>query len=184
MEETGDGRLAEEFEDYYDSYRVRIYRTIRGIVLDAAAAEDLTQETFEKAFRYRQRGGREVESMSALLQRIGVNAAISHVRRRRLASMLPLRLLTTETVSASERVEQRSEAVRALSALNPKLRAVVVLQFYGRMSREEIAEVLGIPLGTVSSRMGAAMQIMRKALSDEGRVDRGGRSSGVNGNAS
>lgn len=181
MEETGDARLARKFELSYEEHRARIYRTIRGIVLDAAAAEDLTQETFEKAFRWSRRG-READSMSALLHRIAVNAAISHTRRQRLTRLLPLRLLTSDTASASEHVEQRSQAERALAALSAKLRAVVVLQFYGGMSREEIAGILDIPVGTVSSRMGAAMQIMRRTLSE----DEGGSSakSGVKGNAS
>src|SRR5258706_9740202 len=73
-----------EFEEYYVRHRMQIYRTIRGIVLDAAAAEDLTQETFEKAYRYQRKRG-DVESVGAWLHRIAVNAAISHLRRQNLA---------------------------------------------------------------------------------------------------
>src|SRR6266545_222751 len=110
-----------EFEGHYLRYKVQIYRTIRGIVLDPAAAEDLTQETFEKAFRYhRERGA--VDSVGAWLHRIAVNAAISHLRRQNLARLLPLRLFLGSQPTGFERVEARTLATRALAALSPKLR--------------------------------------------------------------
>ena len=56
--------------------------------------------------------------------------------------------------------------VRALSALSPKLRAVVVLSFYARLTREEIARILKVPPGTVASRQNSAMEIMRRTLAD------------------
>ena len=67
---------------------------------------------------------------------------------------------------ADEQVEDRTLAVRALAALSPKLRAVVVLSFYARMTREEIARTLNLPPGTVASRQSSAMEIMRKALAE------------------
>ena len=53
---------------------------------------------------------------------------------------------------------------RALAALRPKHRAVVVLHFYAGMTRDEIAEVLGVPEGTVASRLATGLGVMRKAL--------------------
>jgi RNA polymerase sigma-70 factor (ECF subfamily) len=67
---------------------------------------------------------------------------------------------------ADEQVEDKTLAVRALAALSPKLRAVVVLSFYARMTRDEIARVLNVPPGTVASRQSAAMEIMRRALAE------------------
>lgn len=160
----------EEFEDDYVRYRTTVYRTIRGIVLDPAAAEDLTQETFEKAFRYRRERG-EVDSVAAWLRRIAVNAAISHLRRQNLARLLPFRLFTGTPPTGFERVEARTVATRALAALSPKLRVAVVLHFYAGMTREEIARTLGIPPGTVASRIGAALVIMRKTLEETDQID-------------
>src|SRR2546425_12995529 len=73
-----------DFDLLYEEFRLRVYRTIRGIVLDGPAAEDLTQETFERAYKSRShfRGG---SSPGAWLHRIAVNGAISHLRRQRLA---------------------------------------------------------------------------------------------------
>ena len=154
-----------EFEEHYERYRTPIYRTIRGIVLDAAAAEDLTQDTFEKAFRYQMERG-EVDSVGAWLHRIAVNGAISYLRRQNLARLLPLRLLLGTGQSPLDHVEARSLVTRALSALSPKLRVVVVLHYYAGMTREEMARTLGIPPGTVASRLGAALESMRRTLAD------------------
>lgn len=154
-----------EFEVLYEEYRLQIYRTIRGIVLDGPAAEDLTQETFERAFKARA-SQRADGSPAAWLHRIAVNTAISHLRRQKLARLLPMRMFVGEGPSDFEQAEERSLALRALAALTPKLRAVVVLSYYQGMTRDEIAGALRIPPGTVGSRLGAALESMRRALSD------------------
>ena len=155
---------ATEFDLLYEQFRLPIYRAIRGIVLDGAAAEDLTQETFERAYKARGQF-RTGSSPGAWLHRIGVNVAISYVRRQRLARLVLPRLYVPPT-PADEQVEDRTLAVRALAVLSPKLRAVVVLSFYARMTREEIARTLNLPPGTVASRQSSAMEIMRKALAE------------------
>ena len=159
-----------EFEEHYVRYKIQVYRTIRGIVLDAAAAEDLTQETFEKAFRSQRRRG-DIESVGAWLHRIAVNAAISHLRRQNLARLLPLRLFLGTPPTGFERVEARTLVTGALAALSPKLRVVVVLHFYAGMTRDETARTLRIPPGTVASRLGAALASMRRTLAETDQDD-------------
>lgn len=161
----GDRGEAEEFEQLYERFRLPIYRTIRGIVLDGPLAEDLTQETFERAFRARS-SVHQVASVGAWLHRIAVNAALSHLRRQRLARLLPSKLLVGGQGSGLEEIEDRSLAARALAALSPKLRAVVILTYYSGMTREEVARALRIPPGTVASRLGAALQVMRRAVAE------------------
>lgn len=159
---AGDGP---QFERVYARYRMRVYRVIRGIVLEEATAEDLAQETFERTFRWMRT--HEAEDVARVLHRVAVNLAISYVRRQRLTSMLPFKLYGGEPPALAEEVENRNLATRALASLSPRLRVVVVLHYYCGMTREEIAGVLGIPSGTVASRMAAAMPEMRKALESD-----------------
>jgi len=55
-----------------------------------------------------------------------------------------------------------------MTALSPKLRAAIVLHYYEGLTREEIAEVLGVPAGTVASRIAKAVAIMRKTIGSGG----------------
>src|SRR5205807_2177411 len=97
----------DEFEDHYQKYQLQVYRTIRAIVLEPATAEDLTQETFERAFKRHRHHG-DVESIGAFLHRIAVNTAISHLRRQNLARLLPMRLFLGSPPSAFEHAEART----------------------------------------------------------------------------
>jgi RNA polymerase sigma-70 factor (ECF subfamily) len=157
-----------DFDAVYQQFRTRIYRTVYGVVLNEATAEDLTQETFERAFRTREEY-RGTAPLGAWLHRIAVNLAISHLRRQRRARQLPFRLFTwSDADRGFEQVEARTLTQRALAALGPKHRAVVVLHFYVGMTREEIAEVLGVPEGTVASRLSTGLSVMRKTLARAG----------------
>jgi RNA polymerase sigma-70 factor (ECF subfamily) len=155
-----------DIEALYQQYRVRIFRAIAGVVFDDAAAEDLTQEAFERAWRSRAsfRGG--PDEVGAWLYRIAMNAAMSWLRRQRLARLLPMRLIfgADPDEGGLESVENRQLVDVALAALSPKLRMVVVLTYYAGLTRQEVARALGVPSGTVASRLALAQQVMRAAL--------------------
>jgi RNA polymerase sigma-70 factor (ECF subfamily) len=155
-----------DIEALYQQYRVRMFRAIAGVVFDDAAAEDLTQETFERAWRSRSsyRGGEE--EVGAWLYRIAMNAAMSWLRRQKLARLLPTRLFfgSDQGTEGMELVENRQLADIALAALSPKLRVVVVLTYYSGLTRQEVATAIGVPPGTVASRLALAQQVMRDAL--------------------
>jgi RNA polymerase sigma-70 factor, ECF subfamily len=158
-----------DIEALYQQYRVRIFRAVAGVVFDDAAAEDLTQETFVRAWRARATFRGSSEEVGAWLYRIAMNAAVSWLRRQRLARLLPVRLFhRTDPGSESlERVESRHLADVALAALSPKLRATVVLTYYSDLTRREVAAALGIPPGTVASRLVIAQRVMRAALGEQ-----------------
>jgi RNA polymerase sigma-70 factor (ECF subfamily) len=63
-----------------------------------------------------------------------------------------------------ELAEARTVLETALARLSPKVRAAVVLHYYHGYTREEVAAALGIPPGTVASRIAKAMHVMRQAL--------------------
>jgi RNA polymerase sigma-70 factor (ECF subfamily) len=160
------GEAGLDIEALYEQYRVRVFRAIAGVVFDDAAAEDLAQETFERAWRSRAtyRGGSD--EVGAWLYRIAMNTAMSWLRRQRLARLLPIRLFHGSDPDAEDmqRVEDRQLADVALAALSPKLRVVVVLTYYAGLTRVEVASALGVPSGTVASRLALAQQVMRTAL--------------------
>jgi RNA polymerase sigma-70 factor (ECF subfamily) len=152
-----------QFRQLYDQEYTSVYRAIRAVVLDSASAEDLTQETFVRAYRARNRY-QPTAPPGAWLRRIGVNLAISHLRRQKLARFLPARLYVAPDRRDYDRAEARNVVEKALAALSPKLRAAVVLHYYEGLTREEIAEVLGVPAGTVASRIAKAVAIMRRTM--------------------
>ena len=159
-----------EFRELYEREYTAVYRAVRAIVVDPAEAEDVTQEAFVKAYRARHRY-QPTAPVGAWLHRIAVNAAISHLRRRRLARLLPVRLYSPPTTAAGyEAVEARSVVDRALTELSPKLRVVVAMHYGFGYRREEIAELLGIPSGTVASRLAKALSLLRRSLGDHSAV--------------
>jgi RNA polymerase sigma-70 factor (ECF subfamily) len=155
-----------QFRQLYDQEYRSVYRSIRAVVIDSAAAEDLTQETFVRAYRARDRYT-PTAPPGAWLRRIGINLAISYLRRQKLARFLPARLYVAPDRRDYDRAEARDVVSKALTGLSPKLRAAVILHYYDGLTREEIAQVLGVPAGTVASRIAKAVAIMRKAIGND-----------------
>lgn len=159
-----------QFRQLYDQEYTSVYRSIRAVVLDSAAAEDLTQEAFVRAYRARHRYT-PTAPPGAWLRRIGINLAISHLRRQKLARFLPARLYVAPDRRDYDRAEARDVVEKALAALSPKLRAAIVLHYYEGLTREEIAEALGVPAGTVASRIAKAVAIMRRTMGSDQPAD-------------
>jgi RNA polymerase sigma-70 factor, ECF subfamily len=154
---------ATQFPELYEREYVNVFRAIRAMVLNEQEAEDLTQDAFTRAYRARLRY-KPTAPPGAWLHRIAVNTAISHLRRQKLARLLPMRLYQAPDDRDYLRSEARSVVELALADLSPKLRAAVYLHFYLGYSREEVAHALGIPSGTVASRIAKAMAVMRRRL--------------------
>lgn len=154
---------ATQFPVLFEREYTNVFRTIRAMVLNDAEAEDLTQEAFTRAYRARLRY-KPTAPPGAWLHRIAVNTAISHLRRQKLARILPMRLYQAPDDRDYARSEARSLVESALAELSPKLRAAVYLHYYLGYSREEVAHALDIPSGTVASRIAKAMIVMRRKL--------------------
>ena len=160
---TRDLNPATQFPLLFEQEYFNVFRTIRAMVLNDQEAEDLTQESFTRAYRARLRY-RPTAPPGAWLHRIAVNTTISYLRRQKLARILPLRLYQASDDRDYVRIEARTMVETALLELSPKLRAAVYLHFYLGYSREEVAHALGIPSGTVASRIAKAMVVMRRKL--------------------
>lgn len=158
-----------EFDDLYRQYRGAVYRTIRGVVLDADLAQDIAHDAFMRAWsereRFRGEGGR---TAVAWVTRIGVNLAITHLRRKRIGALklaLVGRSLERTQRDEIDEAEGRNVVEQALARVPPKYRVVLGLVYYCGFTRPEIADILGIPEGTVASRLATGTAAMRRLLS-------------------
>lgn len=169
------------FEALVKHYHGRIYNHVLRMVQDPVEAEDLAQETFLRAYQALPQFRGE-SSFQTWLYRIASNLAIDASRRRRRRdwhtvsldqpaeeeSPLPRELADTGARNPEESAE--TSALRELvwstiGELSPKLRPVVVLYDLQGRSYEEIARILGCPLGTVKSRLFNARCQLRDKLS-------------------
>ncbi len=134
----------------------------------SSSAEDLVQETFIRLYRYRQRAVPRAR-FTTFLHTLARHAWVDHLRRdhrrTRLHEAWQAEQPEADTTSAAT-AGSRLDAARALTALPEEMRAVVVLLIFQGQSQAEAAEVLGIPVGTVKSRLFNALHRLRGALDE------------------
>ncbi len=167
--------LKAEFEEILELHYKRVYRLIYRMVRDESDAADLTQETFIRVYRALPRL-RADGACSAWVRRIAANLCVDHIRRRRTTmaaadaaecSYRENHDITAEHADPAHAFmeAERSRLVhRAVQALPPDYRTVIILHHLEDMRVDEIAEVLRIPAGTVKSRLSRARQALHRRL--------------------
>jgi RNA polymerase sigma-70 factor (ECF subfamily) len=172
------GREA-SFEELVRRYQRPIAAYVYRMVGDYDSALDLTQEVFIKVYNSLNRYRPEF-NFSTWIYKIAHNAAIDHLRRHavreqvlsgtvdgeRREVMIESRRLTPE--QESERKERRSEIESVVQLLQASYRELIVLRHSHDLSYDEIAEVTGLPLGTVKNRLFRAREAMRDLLLQRG----------------
>jgi RNA polymerase sigma-70 factor, ECF subfamily len=151
----------------------RLYGIARNILRDAELAEDATQEALVRAWRDLP-ALRDAERFDAWLYRLLVNAC-ADVGRRRRRWRAEITVVSTEPSELDRATElaDRDELERGLRRLTDAQRGVLVMSFYLGLSHAELAEILGIPVGTAKSRLHYAIEALRAALAaDERSVNR------------
>lgn len=136
------------------------------------AAEELTQDVFVTAWR---KGGRFDPArgrLSTWLMTIAHNLAVDRLRRETGVSR-PTLVLVDEVPDAPgvdevAVVAERDAAVRALASLSQAERRLLARSYFRGLTAREIAEADGIPLGTVKTRLRAALIKVRKANEEKG----------------
>jgi len=146
----------------------RLYAVGRRILRDGYAAEDAVQEALIKGWRELP-SLRDPTRFEAWMHRLLVNACHDQSRRsRRLqAFVTSIQLDRADPADDFAAVAQRDELERAFLELTVEQRAALVLTHYLDMPAAEVGRVLGIPTGTVYSRLHYALGNMRAALSRE-----------------
>jgi len=156
----------------------QVYRVARHLANSREEADDLVQETYARAFRS-WRSYTPGTNLRAWLLRILTNLNIDRGRRsQRAPQMQPLeandyylydKLAETEGVTDEERVVERlsqDDIVTALSEVPHDFRDVIVLVDIGDFSYQDAANILGIPIGTVMSRLHRGRRILKRELAD------------------
>jgi RNA polymerase sigma-70 factor (ECF subfamily) len=182
--QRGDKLAIEALIRRYQNY---VFRLCYLVMRNEQDAEDMTQETFIRAFRALPRFEiRPGISFEAWLYRISVNCCRSRMRRKWYQVLPwpdPAPQLVTEPEDQPDRKlvqgERRDEMLQAVDELGEKHRLVVILRYYAGLSNEEIAEALNIPSGTVRSRLHTARQRLKAVLAEREEWERRTESKGV-----
>jgi RNA polymerase sigma-70 factor (ECF subfamily) len=154
------------FEWLVRSYQAHVWRFLRHLLGDGALAEDVTQETFLRVYQHLPTFAWR-STFSTWVFRVARNAGIDALRSRRRHDQL-LHVLPPPRPEAAP--DARAEAWAAVAALSPKLReALLLVEVFGFTYREA-AQVLGVPDGTVKSRVFHARERLAAWRDEEGRA--------------
>ena len=150
--------------ELFDTYGPMVMGLCRRLV--GAEAEDVAQQVFLDAWKSRARFDPERGSLAAWLARIARFKSIDHLRASARRPSVP-----SADAGLTERTEPDVDAVvdhmvvtRALEELPLARREVVELGFYHGLTHPEIAEKLGLPLGTVKSHMRRGLESLQREL--------------------
>ena len=159
----------EAFATLAEASIAEMYNLAQLMLSDRDLAEDAVQEALIGAWRDL-RGLRDAGRFRPWLRRILVHAAYRTAKRERRASRPVVDLTADTRITDSARdLENRDAIDRAFVQLSPEHRAVLVAHHYLELADDEAAELLGLPPGTVKSRLHRATAAMRSALEAESR---------------
>lgn len=174
----------EAFGALVSRYADAVYRFAYRYVRTGADAEDITQETFVRAWRHLKRFD-ESKSMRAWLFAIARNAALDLIKKKKpllfsqiasddgaldalaapqAAGMMQLAPAGEAPDAAFDRKAVQADLARVLSALPPVYRTVLTMRYHGALKFREIAAALGEPIDTVKSRHRRGLALLKKTL--------------------
>jgi len=158
----------------YDRYVGELFAIALRILGEAADAEEVVADTFTSAWRSADRYDAARGSVAAWLVTMTRSRAIDRLRSRRARETTgraaePVVQRTVEPSAddperEASRAEYRGHVQRALRELNHEQRAALDLALYGGLSHTEIADRLGVPLGTIKTRIRTGMQKLKMTL--------------------
>jgi RNA polymerase sigma-70 factor (ECF subfamily) len=159
------------FRELYQTYGPRVKAYMMRCGADAATAEDLVQDTLLTVWRKAALYASDRGSVGTWVFTIARNLRIDGLRRELLSQQLPEERLieASADLPADEIVYAKERQMRVwamLAELPDEQRAVLTLSFVDGLPHSAIAERLGIPLGTVKSRIRLACQRIRQSLGD------------------
>jgi RNA polymerase sigma-70 factor (ECF subfamily) len=157
---------------WYEAYGKAVYSYVRFHLPSADQAEDVTADTFLKAFRAADRFDESRGNPRTWLFRIAQNTLRDYLRRSRLRRHVPLatmRDLAADAPSPEERVlweEQVARLLASLAGLGPRDREVISLRYGSGLDTAQVAEVLGVREAAVRTRLWRALARLRGIMEE------------------
>jgi RNA polymerase sigma-70 factor, ECF subfamily len=155
------------FETLYERYSGRAYAIAMGMLRDAVRAQEVIQDVFLAIWR----GAREFDpargSARTWILSVAHHKSVDAVRRsRRNPTVPPSETMTSDTdvIEAAQARVDAGHVRQALEVLSAEQRAAIVLAYYGGYTQQEIAQRLGVPLGTIKTRMRDGLLRLRSVL--------------------
>ncbi|MGV9356490.1 RNA polymerase sigma factor [Streptomyces misionensis] len=164
------------FAELFDRYSRGVYNHAFRLTADWSTAEDVMAATFMEAWRLRDRIDAEGDSLRPWLLGIATNTARNHLRSNRryrraavatAATELPVPDHAEEVTAQIDEQHQLAVALRALATLRRPEREVIALCVGEGLDYEAAAKALGIPVGTVASRLSRARRKLRALTETE-----------------
>jgi RNA polymerase sigma-70 factor (ECF subfamily) len=153
------------FVELFNRHNHRLYLYCLKMVGSAEAAEDLTQELWEKVIRLRFNEAKSVHNPGGFFVRMARNLSLNHIRdRRRLSPLDGLPESALPVDATRERTEREELVVLALARLPFDYREVLILHNYSGYSLEEIASMLDKSVDAIWKRASRAREKLRKEV--------------------
>jgi RNA polymerase sigma-70 factor, ECF subfamily len=158
------------FGEIVNRYQKMVARTVKGMLGDSVYAEDIGQEVFINLYHSLPEFRGEAK-LSTYIQKIAVNLTLNEIKRRKRFFSLfsqkddnEMREIEIVDFDTREKAEAAEIVDKALMAMDPKFRLILTMRMLQGYSTRETAEILGLPLGTVLSRLSRAQEQLRNIL--------------------
>ncbi|MBZ0178332.1 MAG: sigma-70 family RNA polymerase sigma factor [Melioribacteraceae bacterium] len=160
------------FRDIIRRYEPKVAATVKGILGDTLEAEDVGQEVFIRFYKSLN-NFRGDSSLGTYLIRIAINLSLNEIKvkkRRSISSFEDWHESDSDFQNFQKEfksIETKEIVYNALQQIPAKFRTVVVFRLMNGFSTEETAKILGVPLGTVLSRLARGQKKLREILSPQ-----------------
>lgn len=151
-----------DLEAAIENYGNSLLRLSYLYLKDQALAEDAVQDTFLKAYKGYSNFHKEC-SEKTWITRIAINVCKDYLRKSWFKHKTK-ELVEIPIWDKTEEKEQREDLILEIMKLSPKYKEVILLFYYQELKINEIAQILSIPIGTVSTRLKRAREQMKKNM--------------------
>ena len=166
---TATGKVDESriaFEALYRESRDDLYAYVAGLLRDRSAAEEVTSQAFERAWRKRRHLDRKRGTPRAWLFGIARNAALDELRRRGRVTHSEPETAPAPTANPAEVAVDRAALQQALDSLNGRERELVALKFFAGLSNAEIATVTHTSESNAGTRLHRVIEKLRRSINE------------------